>query len=284
MDNILVATYVVVDDFIKSFDKYLTSQLVLGGSQKRRTPEITDAEIMTIIICFHNSRYRDFRNYYSCIRGYYKHYFPKMCSYNRFVELMKRVSLQLLLFFKCSKAQCDGVSFIDSTPIRVCKNKRIYTHKVFNGLAKRGMSSMGWFFGFKLHIVINSKGGIINFFISSGNTDDRKPAVDLCKDITGKVYGGRGYISSNLFKEFMNNGIRFFTALRTNMKPKMVTLEDSVNIGKRSLVESVFNMLKNSCQIEHSRHRSPANAMIHLVSGIISHNLRKLIPMLITAT
>ena len=96
---------------------------------------------------------------------------------------------------------CTGISFIDSTLLRVCNKRRIKQHKVFKDLAQRGQCSLGWFYGFKLHIVTNDQGGIINFMISKGNVDDRKPLgfKSIIKKLFGKLFGDKGDISKGLF-------------------------------------------------------------------------------------
>ena len=96
--------------------------------------------------------------------------------------------------------KCTGITFIDSTPLKVCHNKRIFYNRVFNGIAERGKSTMGWFFGFKLHLIVNDKGEIINFVLTAGNTDDRNLDMiqKLCQKVFGKLYGDKGYISHKL--------------------------------------------------------------------------------------
>ena len=100
------------------------------------------------------------------------HLFPKVVSYNRFVELQKTVAIPLAIFIKkVLLGKCTGISFVDSTPLRVCRNQRILIHKTFKGIAQRGKCSMGWFFGFKLHLICNEKGELLNFMITPGGID-----------------------------------------------------------------------------------------------------------------
>jgi hypothetical protein len=141
---------------------------------------------------FHLSGYRNLKFFYvNYVQKYLTGYFPETVSYNRFVELQQKALLPLAMFLKISRlGQSSGISFIDSTSIQVCKNKRIYNHKVFDGIAKRGKSTMRYFFGFKLHIVINDRGEIIEFVITPGNVDDREPLKDanFIKKIYGKLF------------------------------------------------------------------------------------------------
>jgi hypothetical protein len=171
-------------------------------------------------------------------------------------------------------ATCTGISFIDSTPIRVCHNRRIHNHKVFSGIAERVHCSIGWFFGFKLHNVINDKGEIIGFVITHRNVDDRHPllASNILKDVWGKLFGDTGYLSQKIFESLFIDGIHLITKIRSNMKNTLMSLSDKILLRKRAIVESVIDKLKNICQIEHSRHRSFKNFIVDLISGLIAYS------------
>lgn len=174
----------------------------------------------------------------------------------------------------CCLGKCTGVSFIDSTPIRVCHIKREFQHKTFKGLATKGQCSIGWFFGFKLHIVINDKGEILDFLFTQGNVDDREPLKNknFHDKIFGKLFGDKGYISQTLFDELFIDGIHLITKIRKNMKNSLMLLQDKVLLRKRALIETVNDELKNICQIEHTRHRSLENFLSNLLSGLIAYS------------
>jgi len=217
------------------------------------------------------------------MKHFYLHYvqkhltdhFPKTVSYNRFVELMQAATLPMTIFMKtCCLGQGTGISFIDSTPIRVCKNKRIKRNKVFDGLAKVGKSTMGYFFGFKLHIVINDKGELLNFALTQGNVDDREPLKNknFIKALKGKLYADKGYVSKTLTNILFLDGLHLITSIRNNMKNTLMELKDKILLRKRSVIETVNDELKNMCQIEHSRHRSFTNFITNLISGLIAYS------------
>ncbi|EFL91189.1 putative transposase [Candidatus Regiella insecticola LSR1] len=176
-------------------------------------------------------------------------------------------------FFQTVKGDCSGLSIVDATPLAVCDNLRIKRHRVFQGLAERGKSSTGWFFGFKLHAIINHRGELLSIFLTSGNGDDRKPVPHLAKALFGQLYADKGYISKTLLQQLKEKGIAFITRVRRNMKPLEHTEFDNAILRKRSLVETVFDQLKNMCQIEHTRHRSPQNFIINLLGGIVAYCL-----------
>ena len=227
---------------------------------------------MTILIAFQSSGFRDFKHFYAYLRQYHRHDFPRLVSYCRFVSQMPRVTAPLFAYLmtRCL-GTVTGISFIDSTAIRVCGNKRIKRHRVFDGLAAIGKTTMGWFYGFKLHLVINDRGELLAFMLTPGNEDDRNPVESMTQQLWGKLFGDKGYISQSLFENLFQRGLKLITHIRKNMKNKLLTLQEKVLLRKRSLIETVNDQLKNICQIEHTRHRSPANFVVHLIAGLIAY-------------
>lgn len=176
--------------------------------------------------------------------------------------------------FDLLKGRCTGLSIIDATPLAVCDNLRIRGHRVFVGIAARGKTSTGWFFGMKLHLVINHLGELLDIKVTPGNTDDRKPVPGLCATLSGKLYGDKGYISQALRQKLKVLGIDLVTKVRKNMKPIAHSLFDQAMLKRRSLIETVIDELKNLCQIEHTRHRSPVNFTVNLLGGIAAYCLQ----------
>jgi hypothetical protein len=133
---------------------------------------------------------------------------------------------------------------------------------------------MGWFFGFKLHIVINDKGELMAFKMTPATTDDRIPVDAMTQSLEGKLVGDKGYISQKLFDKLYQRGLQLITKIRKNMKNKLMPLFDKLLLRKRAIIESVNDQLKNISQIEHSRHRSIANFMVNLVAGLVAYILQ----------
>lgn len=237
---------------------------------------LTLSEVMTICTVFHFSGYRTFKQYYKeLVSKEFRKFSPNFVSYNRFVELMPYTALSMTFFSYSRNGKCTGISFVDSTTIDVCDNHRIQQHKVFKGIAQRGKSSTGWFYGFKLHLVINDRGEILDFCLTAGNTDDRNPHVmdSLTKNIFGKLFADKGYISQKLTDNLCEKGIQLVTKQKKNAKEKKILeLSDKILLRKRAVIESVIDFLKNICQIEHSRHRSCCNFVVNLVSGIAAYS------------
>ena len=266
--------FCLVDDFCN--DNQVNCQnilLTVNGQRKRNRPtKLIASEIITILISYQFSKYRDFKAYYTRhVQSELKSAFPNLVSYNRFVELIPRVLSLLAMLLKASFAQPTGISFIDSTLLSVCHYKRISSHKVFKGIAAIGKSTKGWFFGFKVHLLCNHSGGLLAANITPGNVDDRKPVIGMAKNIFGKLYGDKGYISQKLFDELSNMRVTLVTSIRKNMKQKFMSIFDKAVLKKRGVIESINNQIKNLFQIEHTRHRSPLNAFAHILSSLIAY-------------
>ena len=261
-----------IDDFCKHFEPIYHKYLIDKGHTNRRKPKIALSEMMTIVVYFHQARFRDFKTYYNMlIRGLLRRYFPSAPSYNRFVELMPRTLLPLCVYLRHKQGKCTGIAFIDSTSLVVSHNRRIHQHKVFQGVAARGKTSVGWFFGFKLHLIVNDQGELLSMQLTPGNCDDRVPVKDLCRDLVGKLVADKGYLSKSLAEELLGQNVELITKIRKNMKNKLMLMFDKLLLRKRALIECVFDHLKNICQIEHSRHRSQAGFMVNLLAGLVAY-------------
>jgi transposase len=229
---------------------------------------------MTILIAFHQSHYRDFKTFYlNQVLKYWKPEFPGLVSYTRFVEFIPSTLVPLFVYLRtCCLGQCSGISFLDSTSLDVCLNQRIHCHKVFAGLAERGHTSTGWFFGFKLHLVVNDQGELLQFCLSPGNVDDRQPVPHLAEKLFGKVFADKGYISLKLaayLREMFD--LQLVTKLRSNMKNQLMLMSDRLLLRKRAIIETIIDQLKNISQIEHSRHRSVRNFFVNVLCGLIAY-------------
>lgn len=279
MDSKITEIFYLIDEFCKEFERVKEGHLLQTNTAKKsrkRKFKLNDSEVITIITLFHLKGYR-------CLKHFYVHYvqkhmqsdFPETVSYNRFVELQQKAVMPMVVFLQvCCLGKCTGVSFIDSTPIRVCHIKRELQHKTFKGLATKGKCSMGWFFGFKLHIVINDKGEILDFLFTQGHVDDREPLKNKCfhDKVFGKLIGDKGYISKTLFDELFVDGIHLITKIRKNMKNSLMLIQDKILLRKRALIETVNDELKNQCQIEHTRHRCFENFIGNMVAGLIAYS------------
>ena len=261
-----------VDDFCQWLTTWENAKL-LGMTRKRGpAPRLSMSEVMTILIHFHQSHYLDFKAYYrQQVCKHMRSEFPALVSYTRFVELIPSTLPAMSLYLRVRFGQKTGVAFIDSTTLCVCHNKRIGRHRVFAEVARRGKSSMGWFYGFKLHLIVNDQGELPAVQHTPGNIDDRRPVPQMTRKLGGKLVGDRGYLSQTLFEELFARGLQLITPLRKNMQNQLVVLEDKLLTRKRFVIETIVDQLKNISQIEHTRHRSTTNFIVNLIAGLIAH-------------
>ena len=275
----IIEIFCKIDDFMLEYDKVVSqSGISTNKSIKPRRREFTmsDSEVMTILILFHLKSYRNLKDFYKTyVCKHMQDYFPKRVSYNRFIELQKGLVQPLAVYLKLhGLGKCSGISFIDSTPLKVCHIKREKQHQVFDGIAEKTFGTMGWYYGFKLHLIANDKGELIDFLITKANVDDRQPLKDKTfhKKVFGKIYGDKGYLGNDLFDNLFVDGIHLITKVRKNMKHKKMEFIDRVILRKRAVIESINDVLKNICYIEHSRHRSFDNFIANLVAGLAAYS------------
>lgn len=273
MFNDLVELYSSIDDFWKLFKIEWDKHLIEYNKHKRGPdPELSVSEMMTISILFHLSHFRNFKHFYNdYVCKYLQKEFPKLISYSRFVYLMKGLFVPMFCYLISLRGTITGISFIDSTKIQVCHNKRISRNKVFKGLAKIGKTTTGWFYGFKLHLIINEMGEILAFHFTPGNVSDVSVVNILSKDIFGKLFGDKGYISSKIHEMLLQKGLHLITSIKSKMKNKLMELQDKILLRKRSLIETVNDQLKNISQLEHSRHRSVGNFFVNVLAALIAY-------------
>jgi hypothetical protein len=272
----LIAMFCDIDDFCKWFEPLYMQRLLQDGQRHRiRQSQLALSEILTLIVFFHSSHYRDFKHYYTeYVEAHLRPYFPALVSYSRFVELMPRALVPLCGYLYTRKGRCTGITFVDSTSLAVCHNRRIGRHKVFEGYATRGKSSMGWFFGFKLHLMVNDEGELLAFRVTTAEVDDKVPVHRMTKGLWGQLFGDRGYISRALHQALWAQGLGLITLIRRNMKPRLMRLWDRLMLRKRFLIETINDQLKNISQIEHSRHRSLTGFMVNLVGGLLAYTFQ----------
>lgn len=237
---------------------------------------------MAIVIFYHLSGYKCFKYYYQQgILKTYRSYFPKAVSYNRFIEIKKTVNLPLYMFiFSHCRGKLTGTYYVDSTKLPACDNHRIHSHKVLKEVSKRGKTSTGWFYGMKLHLVINQDGELISFCFTSGNVSDNNHQVlqHLCTGLEGEIFGDTGYVSGKLFELLYAQGLTLLTKIRKNMKNKLINLRQKYYLKKRSLVETVIDLLKYICDIWHTRHRSIDNCFNNMLAALAAYSFFDKLP------
>lgn len=269
----LIAVFCFADDALKLFDNWLLEKhtdkrpVLKGG--------LCASEIATILIMYHHSGYKCFEYYYKeLIINQLKNYFPGAPGYKQFLSYIPKVFdyMFVLQMIRAQRSERTGTYFVDSKKLPVCHNRRIYSHRVFRDIAARGKASTGWFYGLKLHLVINHLGEIVSSLLTPANVADNNTACLkwLLKDLKGVCFGDKGYLTKE-FSHFMDQGLQLITKVRANMKNQLITLKNKRLLNKRGIIESVNDIVMTVLDIDHSRHRSPVNAMVHIFAGILAY-------------
>ena len=280
----IVSLFCEIHDFFMMSEAYHSTHCLPSETTpepRGRPRQLHPSEVMTILIAFHQSGYRTFKHFYQrhvCV--YYRAEFPRLVSYSRFVQLKQEMLTLLTSYLSAKRGICGGVSFIDATRLCVCDNKRISSHRVFAKTAERSKTSMGWFYGFKLHLIINDEGSLLRVDLTPGNIDDRHLVEKLSHRLEGSLYGDRGYISKDLRQRLRQRGINYVYKVRKNMDPLPLSVSDEVFLKKRGLIESVIKEFKTQTQLEHTRHRSFENFQVNGVSALIAYQLLETKPSL----
>ena len=272
----ITETFVEIDDFCKSFFSQWHEYLLSQGRTNPPGPVagLSESEIMTIMILYHSSNFKHFKNFYNgIIRDLLRRHFPNAPSYQRFIELEPRVLVPLTFFMHSKMGKKTGIYYIDSTPLPVCHNLRIKRHKTFEGLVAKGKSSTGWFFGFKLHLVFNDEWEIVAMKLTPGNVHDAKPVPELTRELIGKIFGDKGYLGKKLVEDLLKRGLHLMTRVRKNMKSLPMTVTDKMLLNARGMAETIIGNIKEFSSLNIPKHRSPTNAIVNLCDAITAYQI-----------
>jgi len=275
----IVEVFCEVDDFCQAFlPQWEVSLLGTGGPAPRGPqPGLSTSEIITLLLVLHSSGFKHLKSFYHgfaepLLRGY----FPGMPCYEHFVSLQKSVFVPLVFFLHSHLGTRTGLYYIDSTALPVCDNHRISRHKVFADLAQRGKTSMGWFFGFKLHLVFNNDNEIVALKLTPGNVHDTTPVPALTRELTGKLFGDKGYIGQKLAEDLLRRGLTLFTRVRKNMKSLPLSLQDKALLNARNMAD--IGQIKEFSSLNLSKHRSVINAFVHIIAAITAYQINPFKP------
>ncbi len=270
------ALFVCLADFAETFEDWERHQLIPTSRKRCRAGKLSLSEMLFIMVLFHLSPFKDFKHFWIYgVEQKYRDCFADLPSYARFVALMPRLFIPFCILIHSLSGEQTGIYIADSTKLAVCANPRISRNRTFKGLAARGRSTMGWFFGFKLHVVMNHKGQLMAVRITPGNVDDRAPLGQMVAGLKGKLLADKGYISKDLFARLWAKGLHLITGIRKNMKNHLMPILDKLLLRNRFIIETLFDKLKSEMGLEHTRHRSPTNAFVHVLSCLVAYMLGK---------
>lgn len=275
----LTEIYVEVDDFCKQHFALLTHALRHCGLYKKNHPsQLTLSEVMTILVYYHLSPYKHFKAFYTKhLQTDLKRDFPDLVSYDRFIALVPRALIPMMLFlaYRCQRSLRTGIYYIDSTPLAACHPKRAHQHQVFKGFAEWGKTSAGWFFGLKVHLLINHLGQLVSVRLTTGSVHDSQPKVlfELTKNLVGWVFGDKGYLLNADKKAFVQGDgqLNWGAKPRKGMKAADWPLAAKRYAKKRGVIETVIGQTKSVCDLEHSRHRSATNGFVNVYSALVAY-------------
>jgi len=271
----ITALFFCIDEFCRAYEEWEKHRLIDTGRKRYRSCEMSLSEMLTIMVMFHVSPCKVFKYFYTVhVTHIHRQDFPTLISYNRFVQLMPRLFVPLSVLLNSLFGKETGLYIADPTALPVCHNKRINRNRIFKGLAARGKTTMGWFYGLKLHMVVNHKGSIMAVKITPGNVDERSILDELTRNLKGNLFADKGFISQKLFKKLFQRGLKLITGIRKNMKNYLMPLIEKLLLRKRFLIETIFDILKIHMNLSHTRHRSPTNACVNILSCLVAYQLR----------
>lgn len=250
----------LVDDFCKAYEDWVKHKLLSSGKQRNRGGKLSLSEEISIIIFYHFSEFKHLKIFYRHF-GTDGKWFKNPPCYDRFIQIIPSLFLPIVIMMHYLSGRKTGIYYVDSTHFSVCKNIRISSDKTFKGLASRGHSSIDWFYGFKLHMIINDKSEIIAIKITKGNTDDRKAFEEMAirQNLKGKCYADKGYLSKDLFTRLFHKGLILITGIKRNMKNYLIPILDKLYHRKRFIIETIFGYIKEHFNVRPNKHRSPTN-------------------------
>ena len=242
--------------------------------QRRRAGRLSLGEMLFIMVLFHISAYQDCKHFWFYgLSQEYGDCFGDLPSCSRFVSLQPGLLLPFVLLLHSFPGEKTGICFAHSTNLAACHNARISRNRFCQGMARRRRTAMGWFFGGKLHLLIHRKGQIMAFRMTAGSRDDRNPLEAMTAALQGKIFADKGYLSQTLLERLWQRGLHLVTSMRRNMKNDLLPLLDNVLLRKRFMIETLFDKRKSSMGLEHTRHRSPVNTLVHILSCLAADTM-----------
>lgn len=287
LNLVLIMIYCFVDDFLKGTLCSIKYSLTRPNHNQPplKKHNLSLAELASLAIFRFFTGHRNWKDFYAHVKTYHGQDFPKLPAYQNFLEAINSLSILatimlqgfMNIFNKLTGEK--GLKFTDSTRLRVCEIKREFSHKACKGLASKSKSSMGWFYGFKLHIICNELMQILNLKITAATRDERKTLEMMWNNIFGMIIADAGYVSKKLEEKALSLGKFLLTGVRANMRKIMTETEHQL-LKMRQLVETVFSVLKLRMGLETSLPRSPLGHFAHYLWCLTAYQLKKFFELL----
>jgi len=279
---ILIAIYIFIDNFIKQALQSISRAIERPGRNHPpiRTYNLSIAELTSLAIFRFFTGHRNWKDFYKHIKTYHAQDFPNLPTYGNFIEAMNKLSslaailLQGFMNVFQRMTSKERLKFADGSKLKACRIKREFSHKVCRGLASKSKSTMGWFYGFKLHIICNELMQILNLKITTATFDERKALEMMWANIFGTIVADAGYVGKKYQKKARENGKILFTCVRANMKKVMTETQHQI-LNLRQKVETVFSVLKLRMGLETTLPRSPKGFFAHYIWCITAYQMKK---------
>lgn len=271
----LTTLFCTIDDFFLKFEPVYYQFLKQQKTCSRvRCASLNISEIVFIVIWYKCSHFTNFKAFFTSLNNHHRSLFQGIPCYERMIYLIKRHHLALhALHFYLMKGCEQPYLWIDSTSLPVCKNQRIQRHKALIQIATRGKSSMGWFFGCKLHVIMNASGHLVSTALSNGHTADIKMVEQLVSGFKAKLYADRGYISSKLKSQLRQQHIDLITYHRKNMQALQLDQDDEYHLKQRNKIETLFSLLKGSYHLVTSKARSLTGYLAGIYASLCAYQI-----------
>ena len=274
----LEGMFLAIDNFVNTLfaQKSLLLRHYYGISGPRSAMSLADT--LKLVLAYHSEvhQFKHFKAFHQYVSQHQREQFPNLLSYSRTNCLRCKVYqlLEALFGFNLGKPTADNL--IDSTRIPTTKRHRGKRKRKMLTKANFGYTWSGYYFGFKLHLIINSFGEIIRTEITPAKISDVSQVKKMCQGMTGNLYGDRGYVGKDLREEVENEfGVHLKAKPRKNMSGDYLSKRDKKFLRKcRNIIETVIGMLKRSHDLEHSRHRSNNGFYSNLWGALVAYSFR----------
>lgn len=265
----LVEMFSLFDDF---------SQLINIRSGSGRKPLLSLAEVATISLIRSEYHIRTWKGLYRLLKEKYNDDF-NLPQYHNFVLTMNKSAAELLVLINAllqiNKLEAGIIKLVDSTSLPVCHNKRISRHKTMKHLASRSKTTMGWFYGLKLHILSDLYGNILEIKFTTGSVDDRAVLDQFLDKLEDSlIIADAGYVSQKLEQKASKKGNVLLTVVRSNMK-QLTTPIHNYLLNLRPRVETIFSILKEKLGLVTSLPRSDLGYLAHYIHCIFGYMMIK---------
>lgn len=275
----LTTIFCQVDDFCKEYVKQAQEVLLPCADWKPSRRSMSLSEILTVLIYYGacSEDFKTFKSFYKYNKVELKSAFPGLLSYGRITELKEEVQHPMIMFLLSQLAPCDGKNWADSTRLEACHIKRENSHKVLQGIAAKGKTGYGWFYGTKLHLILNEYSEIVTLRLTKGNVADNNNELirGFAKHVWGILFGDKGYIiNPKLWEELYSAGLKVVHNIRANMKGKLMPEQEKILLGKRAnICEGTYSKLKDRSSLQYTRNRSIYGFLSNVMIMLIAYQL-----------